>query len=114
MAQVVSGLSTIVARVKGKGIKITGATIIPRHNRAPEPGNTGWNEAKTQIKNQVNDWIRKRGSFDSVLDFDKVVSSPSDPNLLNAAYNCGDGIHPSPRGYFQMGRSVDPSLFGLR
>ena len=114
VAQVVSGLSTIVARVKGKGIKITGATIIPRHNRAPEPGNTGWNEAKTQIKNQVNDWIRKRGSFDSVLDFDKVVSSPSDPNLLNAAYNCGDGIHPSPRGYFQMGRSVDLGLFGLR
>ena len=49
-----------------------------------------------------------------MLDFDKVVSSPSDPNLLNAAYNCGDGIHPSPMGYFQMGRSVDLSLFGLR
>ena len=111
--QVIDGLSTIAARVKTKGIKIIGVTIIPRHYRAPEPGNTGWSEAKTQIRNQVNDWIRKRGSFDAVIDFDKVVRSASDPNLLSAAYNC-DGIHPSPAGYFQMGKSVDLSLFNSR
>ena len=31
--------------------------------------------------------------------------------LLDPAYNCGDGIHPSPIGYFQMGKSVDLGLF---
>src|SRR5262249_10039309 len=46
-AQVIDGMSTIAARVKAKGIKVFGATIIPRHNRAPEGGNTGWNGAKT-------------------------------------------------------------------
>jgi lysophospholipase L1-like esterase len=49
-----------------------------------------------------------------VLDFDKVVRSTSDQDLLNPAYNCGDGIHPSPAGYFQMGKAVDLGLFGAR
>jgi lysophospholipase L1-like esterase len=113
-AQVIDGMKTIAARVKAKGMKIIGATIIPRHYRAPEPGNTGWSQGKTQIRNEVNAWIRKRGSFDAVLDFDKVVRSTSDQDLLNPAYNCGDGIHPSPAGYFQMGKAVDLGLFGAR
>jgi hypothetical protein len=31
---------------------------------------------------------------------------------MEQAYNCGDGIHPSPIGYFQMGKSVDLRVFG--
>jgi len=27
------------------------------------------------------------------------------------AFNCGDGIHPSPAGYYQLGKSVDLDLF---
>ena len=105
--QVMGGIKELIARVKAKNIKIVGVTIVPRH------GN-GWTDAKTKIKNQVNDWIRKGAGFDSVIDFDKVVRSASDPNLLNVAYNCGDGVHPSPIGYFQMGKSVDLGLFDAR
>jgi lysophospholipase L1-like esterase len=90
---------------------LIGATIIPRHNREPAPDNTGWDEAKTKIRNQVNEWIRTKAGFDGVIDFDKIVRSPADPNLINPAYNCGDGIHPSPIGYFQMGKSVGLGLF---
>ncbi len=113
-AQVIDGMSTIATRVKAKGIKVFGVTIIPRHNRAPEPGNTGWDDGKTRIKNEVNDWIRQRGHFDEVIDFDKIVRSTANPNLLRPDYNCGDGIHPSPAGYFQMGGAVDLGLFGSR
>jgi lysophospholipase L1-like esterase len=105
--QVIGGMKDIISRVKAHGIKIIGATIVPRHNAA-------WNDAKTKIKNQVNDWIRKGADFDAVIDFDKVVRSAADPNLLNSAYNCGDAVHPSPIGYFQMGKSVDLGLFGVR
>lgn len=31
--------------------------------------------------------------------------------LLVPAFNCGDGIHPSPLGYSEMGKSVDLNLF---
>jgi lysophospholipase L1-like esterase len=112
-AQVIEGMSIIAGRVKAKGIKVIGATIVPRHYRAPEPGNTGWSEGKTRTKNEVNEWIRQGKAFDAVLDFDNVVRSPIDPNLLSPAYNC-DGIHPTPLGYFQMGKSVDLGLFDVR
>lgn len=112
--QVIGGMKNILSRVKGRGIKTIGVTIVPRHVVVPGVENTGWNDAKTKIRNEVNDWIRKGADFDAVIDFDKVVRSANDPNLIEPAYNCGDGIHPSPIGYFQMGKSVDLGLFGAK
>jgi lysophospholipase L1-like esterase len=109
--EVIAGIKSITSRVRAKGIRVIGVTIIPRHNRDPVPDNTGWNDAKTRTRNQINEWIRASAEFDGVIDFEKVVRSPSNPNLINPAYNCGDGIHPSPIGYFQMGKSVDLGLF---
>ena len=109
--ELMTGMREISTRLKAKGIKVIGATIIPRHNVAPVPDNTGWNDAKTKIRNQVNDWIRTKAGFDGVLDFDKIVRSPTNADLINPPYNCGDGIHPSPIGYLQMGKSVDLLLF---
>jgi lysophospholipase L1-like esterase len=109
--QVINGLKNIVARVKMRGLKAIGVTIVPRHNVALAGGNTGWNDAKTKVRNEVNAWIRGGGDFDGVIDFDRVVRSAGNPDLLNVTYNCGDGIHPSPLGYFQMGKSVDLNLF---
>jgi lysophospholipase L1-like esterase len=109
---VISGLKDIIARVKAKNIKIIGATIIPRHTNVPGVADTGWNDAKTKIRHQVNDWIRKDAGFDAVLDFDRVMASKANPDLMEQSYNCGDGIHPAPIGYFQMGRAVNLSVFG--
>ncbi len=110
-AQVIAGMENIIQRVKAKGLRIYGVTIIPRHNVAPSGTNTGWNPAKTAIRNQVNQWIRTVAPFDGVLDFDKVVRQPANGDLLVPAFNCGDGIHPSPAGYYRMGKSVDLDLF---
>ncbi len=109
---VIGGLKDIIARVKAKNIKIIGATIIPRHATVPGVADTGWNDAKTKIRHQVNDWIRKDAGFDAVLDFDRVIASKANPDLMEQAYNCGDGVHPAPIGYFQMGKSVDLGVFG--
>ncbi len=109
--EVIAGTKSIVTRIKAQGIKVIGVTIIPRHNRDPDSNSTGWGDAKTKIRNQVNEWVRTNAEFDGVIDFDKVVRSRSNPNLIEPAYNCGDGIHPSPAGYFQMGKSVNLGLF---
>ena len=111
-AQVIAGMQNIIQRVKAKGLKIYGVTIIPRHNLAPSGTNTGWSPAKTAIRNVVNQWIRTEAPFDGILDFDRVVRQSANPDLLIPAFNCGDGIHPSPVGYYQMGKSVDLGLFG--
>jgi lysophospholipase L1-like esterase len=86
-------------------------TIIPRHNVAPAATNTGWNSDKTRIKNEVNRWIRTKAPFDHIIDFDQVVRDPANPDLMRPSFNCGDGIHPSPAGYYMMGKSVELNLF---
>ena len=98
-------------RVKARGLKIIGATIIPRHNRAAAENNTGWNDAKTRIRQEVNHWMRTRAPFDAVIDFDKAVQDPRNADLIYPPFNCGDGIHPSPRGYYEMGAAVRLDLF---
>ncbi|MEP7306282.1 MAG: GDSL-type esterase/lipase family protein [Acidobacteriota bacterium] len=113
-AQVIAGMTSIIQRIKAKGIKAIGVTIIPRHNVAPNGTNTGWNAEKTRIRNEVNQWIRSKAPFDALIDFDKVVRDPSNPDLIHPPFNCGDGIHPSPAGYFAMGTAVDLSLFRTR
>jgi lysophospholipase L1-like esterase len=113
-ASVIEGTADIVKRVKARNIRIVGATIIPRHNVAPTATNSGWNPDKTRIRNEVNQWIRTKAPFDDVIDFDKIVRDPANPDLLVPEFNCGDGIHPSPLGYYEMGRSIDLSLFRQR
>ena len=108
---VIAGMQDIVRRVKARGLKIIGVTIIPRHNRPPAESNTGWNVAKTKARNDVNQWIRTKAPFDAVIDFDRIVQDPKNADLLYPPFNCGDGIHPSPRGYYEMGRSVRLDLF---
>jgi lysophospholipase L1-like esterase len=90
---------------------IIGATIIPRHNRPPAENNTGWNAAKTRLRQEVNHWMRTRAPFDAVLDFDAAVKDPHNVDLIAPPFNCGDGIHPSPRGYYEMGTAVRLDLF---
>jgi len=49
-----------------------------------------------------------------VIDFAEVVHDPSNHDLLVPAFNCGDGIHPSPLGYYEMGKAIDLNLFRRR
>ena len=40
-----------------------------------------------------------------------VVQDPENPDLIYPPFNCGDGIHPAPRGYYEMGQAVRLDLF---
>jgi lysophospholipase L1-like esterase len=108
---VINALKELTRRARAKGFKVIGATIIPRHVMVPGVADTGWTDDKSRIRARVNAWIRNDAGFDAVLDFDRVVRSAGNPDLIEPAYNCGDGVHPSPIGYFQMGRSVDLRVF---
>jgi lysophospholipase L1-like esterase len=113
--QVIAGMKDIIARVKAKGVKIIGVTILPRANAYRIAGTlTPFDAQKTKVKNEVNAWIRKDAGFDAVLDFDQVVRDPAHPDAIQPAYGCGDGVHPAPIGYYQMGKSVDLGVFGVR
>ncbi len=109
-AQVTGGMAQILSRLKARGLKTFGVTVIPRHNVAAAGTNTGWNDAKSSIRREVNQWMRTRAGFDGVLDFDAVVRDPANADRIFAPFNC-DGIHPTPRGYYEMGKSVSLDLF---
>ena len=113
VAQIESGLTSILKRIRDTqtGIRVIGVTMVPRHNVAASGTNTGWNDEKTRRRNEINRWISAAAGFDAVLDFDKMVAQSSQPDLLQPAFNCGDGIHPSPAGYFAIGRAIDLTIF---
>jgi lysophospholipase L1-like esterase len=97
----------MLVRAHAHGIEVIGATITPymgSDDYHPGPAN----EADRQA---VNQWIRAPGHFDAVLDFDRAMRDPEQPDRLRPAYDCGDHLHPSPAGYRAMGDTVLLSLF---
>jgi lysophospholipase L1-like esterase len=108
-AQVIDAMTRLAAAVKSRRMKVFAATIIPRHNVPPTGTNTGWDDARTAIRREVNQWMRTRAQLDGVLDFDAAVRDPANGDLIFAPFNC-DGIHPTPRGYYEMGKSVQLNM----
>jgi lysophospholipase L1-like esterase len=102
---VIAGLQDIIRRLHAAKLKVIGVTIIPRD------GSMGWVPPMNAARNAVNDWIRHRAGFDAVIDFDKIVADPRQPDQMLPAYNCGDSVHPNPFGYSVLGRSIDLKLF---
>ena len=105
--QIEAAYAQITARAHAAGIKVIGATITPYMGSDyyhPGPENEADREA-------VNRWIRTPGHFDAVLDFDKAMRDPKDPERLRPEYDCGDHLHPSPVGYRTMGGAVPLHLF---
>ncbi len=111
--QVIAGLHEIVTRVKARGLKAIGVTIIARNPKPRRglPPSLGFGAARNVQRHAVNEWIRENGNLDAVLDFDAVVRGGADRDLINPIYDC-DGIHPNVFGYAAMGRSVDLAIFG--
>ena len=118
-SQVIAGMQDIVRRVRARGLNVFGATIIPRHNVPPAGTNTGWDPAKTAIRNEVNRWIRTSRTFDGVLDFDRVVADPGNPDLIYPAVQLRRRHPPEPcrvlpDGQVGRPRSVQAALIVQR
>ncbi|WP_406393898.1 SGNH/GDSL hydrolase family protein [Streptomyces sp. NBC_00887] len=101
-ADIVDAHRQIIARAHDRGLKAYGGTILPFKNdtlgfHSPE------NEAARQ---SVNHWIRTSGAYDAVIDFDRALRDPSDPERLLARYDSGDHLHPNDAGAEAMARAV--------
>jgi lysophospholipase L1-like esterase len=96
----------MIARAHAHGIRVIGATVMPDGgSKYYHPGPES--EADRQA---VNAWIREPGHFDGVVDFDKLMRDPANPNLILPAFDSGDGLHPSPAGYKAMANAIQLSL----
>lgn len=105
-AQLELGLKQIADAAHEHGIKAIGATLTPY-------GGANYScDAGEQVREAVNDWIRSSGTFDGVIDFDKITRDPQNPTRFNLLYDSGDHLHPSDAGYKAMGGGIDLTLFG--
>ncbi len=105
-----AGLRQMIERAHERGIKVFGATLTPFEGPANKTRGY-WTPEKAKIREAVNEWIRTSKAFDAVIDFDKVVRDPANPNQILPAYDSGDQLHPGDKGYEAMGNAVDLSIF---
>lgn len=101
----IAGYRQLIERCHLHGIKIMGATIMP------EEGLPMASERGEGIRQTVNRWIRAKGNFDAVVDFDAAVRDPQRPVRLRQDFDPGDHIHPNDAGNQAMADAFDLSLF---
>lgn len=102
VADLIAGFVQIADRAHAHGMKVYIATI------PPYGANTYYHPdaANEADRAALNGWIRTQKRFEGVIDFDTVMRDPSHANLLNPAYDTGDGLHPNAAGYKVMGTAA--------
>ena len=111
--QVIEAYKALITKAHQNKKFIYGATILPFGK------NDNWSKEKDKVRNEVNEWIRNtdkdEGGFDYYFDFDEIIKDPKNGSNLYDEYDCGDGLHLSPKGYETLVDSIDNlKLFTLK
>ena len=108
-AAVINADQQIIQSAHAAGLKIIGATIIPRG------ASNGWTATMEQQRLLLNAWIRQNGNFDGMIDFDALMQGPVNNSTgavtIPTQWSCFDGIHPNSAGYAAMAGFINLSLF---
>lgn len=105
----IAGMKQLIERAHDRGMKVFGATQTPFSGANTVPGM--FSAEKEAERKALNEWIRSSHAFDGVMDFDKVVRDPANPERIRPAFDSGDHLHPNDAGYAAMGNAIDISVF---
>jgi lysophospholipase L1-like esterase len=106
--RLVAAYGQLVAAAHVRGIRVSAGTLPPFEGAlAGTPFAGHFSPTKDVLRQRFNDWIRRAGIFDAVIDFDTVLRDPAHPGRLRPAYDSGDHLHPGDGGYRAMGEAVD-------
>jgi len=104
----IAGMKQMIERAHEHGIKIFGATVTPFEGTSF----AGYFTPEKEVKRKaLNEFIRNGHAFDGVVDFEKAVRDPKNPDRMLADYDGGDHLHPGDAGYKAMGDAIDLRLF---
>jgi lysophospholipase L1-like esterase len=102
--QIIAGMKQLIDRAHARGVKVYGATLLPKAGVQKPFIHTPEAQAK---RDEVNAWIRSSGAFDAVVDFERVMRDPERPDHLAPAYDSGDHLHPNEAGFKAMAEAID-------
>ncbi|MCR8851129.1 GDSL-type esterase/lipase family protein [Rossellomorea sp. SC111] len=103
--KIIGRMKKIIYSTHDQGLKIYGGTLTPFK------GSGIFTSRGEKTRQEVNHWIRTSGKFDGVIDFDKALRDPDEPEHYLKKYDSGDHLHPNDEGYQRMADTVDLSLF---
>ncbi|MGG1573897.1 SGNH/GDSL hydrolase family protein [Fictibacillus sp. NRS-1165] len=106
-SKIIAGMEQIIDKAHAKGIKVYGGTLTPF--RGTTIANY-FTEEGEKTREEVNQWIRTSGAFDEVIDFERMIQDPADPQRLLPAFDSGDHLHPSDAGFQAMANGIDIAL----
>jgi lysophospholipase L1-like esterase len=110
--EIIAGYKQLIERAHLRGLKVFGSPLTPFENALANGPNVGYFSPDKEAKRQaVNDWIRTRGAFDAIIDFDAVIADPAHPAAIAFAFDSGDHLHPNDAGYEAMAEAIDWKLF---
>jgi lysophospholipase L1-like esterase len=89
----IRGHRELIRAAHANGIRIIGATLPPF--KGAQIYDT---EEHEKVRDALNRWIRHSGEYDAVVDLDRVLADPDDPDALLPAYAHADNLHPSDAG----------------
>jgi lysophospholipase L1-like esterase len=105
--ELIAGLTDLVDRMRAAGVRAFLGTLTPSGGS----NNPLYTDADAlEDRATLNAWIRGQSSA-AVVDFDRALADPADPNRLLPAYDSGDHLHPSEAGHERMAREVDLAGF---
>jgi lysophospholipase L1-like esterase len=99
----IAGYREIVRRAHTAGKCVVASTI------GPFEGWPEWDAAGEAVRQDVNRFIRDGGAFDGVVDFDRTLRNPYDPERMLPFFDGGDHLHPNDKGMQAMADTVDPN-----
>jgi lysophospholipase L1-like esterase len=102
-AMLAKAYNNLISQAHAQGILVYGATLTPFG------GSKFFTQAREQLRQQVNTFIRAGGAFDAVIDFDKVIANPVNLAYIQPQFNA-DNVHPNDAGYQAMANAIDVTL----
>ncbi|AFQ52198.1 GDSL-type esterase/lipase family protein [Burkholderia cepacia] len=116
--QIIDAIQEAVDRAKAKGLKVYLGTITPfkgtyyytsgQSNEIPYGSSVPYNGE--QVRQDVNAFIRANKTIDGVIDFDKTMQDPTDPQKALAIWTFDGTLHPNDVGYAHMAEAVDVNI----
>ncbi|USQ83167.1 SGNH/GDSL hydrolase family protein [Streptomyces phaeoluteigriseus] len=102
--ELIAGHRELIRQARGRGLRAVGATLLPFG------GSDHWGEHAAEVSHEVDEWVRRSGEYDAVVDLRRALADPADPDRLHPAYDSGDHLHPDDAGYAVMAEAVAARL----